>query len=507
MMKLRRGAGDDRGSLPMVMMVTFVGLALSAAFLPTIVRQVVATRSFVDRDTALNGARIGMDVVMARVAAASEKVAEGDIRGLLEDLPKCVVEGDAGLSAAGEKLAYKVTITYYDENDVELACPLTKVVPKTAKLESQGIGTLNLAKAGESPKYGSRTLNGTYTFAIDNSNVDGGAIRISSSTIGDLCMDGVQKSPAPGAAIVMRKCDGGSTQQFQYTKELYIRLVNSETTTATKGMCLYAGADAHKSGTGTVFQPCPSGTAIATQFQWSLDGNSVMHSAGPDRKVESLCLNLKTASKVDTPLQLGTCSAGATVNVWRFDPGVGAGMAGEETYQLVNYAQFSRCLDVTNKDTGYAYMIAWFCKQDPSGVVEWNQIWVHPIPVEPATEKEGPVVVTNSGTKYCLKSPLKSESWVTAEKCPTNLSVSALPDRLIWKVRHQDKTYTKSYRIEDRAGLCLQPTDLAKATKDTTHSDGTSRIKVAVCSASELQKWNAPANLSGFSPIGDITEK
>ncbi|MBO3735905.1 ricin-type beta-trefoil lectin domain protein [Actinoplanes flavus] len=497
MMKLHRRAGDDRGSLPMVMMVTFVGLALSVAFLPTIVRQVVTTRSFIDRDTALNGARIGMDVVMARVAAASEKVAQGDVRGLLEDLPKCLVEGDAGVSAAGEKLAYKVTITYYSESGKKLDCPL-KETPKTARLESQGFNS-------RSP--GSRILDGTYTFAIDNSNVDGGAIRISSSTIGDLCMDGVQKSPAPGAAVVMRRCDGGSTQQFQYTKELYVRLVNSETATAAKGMCLYAGADAHKSGTGTVFQPCPSGTAIATQFQWSLDGSSVMHSAGPDRKVENLCLNLKTASKVDTPLQLGSCGASGTLNVWRFDPGVGAGMAGEETYQLVNYAQFSRCLDVTNKDTGYAYMIAWFCKQDPSGVVEWNQIWVHPIPVEPATEKDGPIVVTKDNVKYCLRSPLTGESWVTTERCPSNLSVAALPDRLIWKVRHQDKTYTKAYRIEDRAGLCLQPTDLAKATKDTTHSDGTSRVKVAACGASELQKWNAPANLSGFSPIGDVTER
>ncbi|WP_328460891.1 RICIN domain-containing protein [Actinoplanes sp. NBC_00393] len=494
----------------MAMMIITVGVVLSVALLPVIVRQVTTTRSFIDRNAALSGAQIGMDVVLARIAAAADT--DDESKGLLEDLPRdCVFTGDAGVAGTGEKLSYEVTIHYYDENNVELPCPLTKA-PRSAKIESKGYGTLNQAATGSDATYGSRTLAGTYTFTLDNTNIDGGAIRVSSSTVGNLCMDAGSTTPAAGTAVKMKLCDGSSTQQFQYTKELYLHLVNSETDANPNGMCLHSGAT-HSSGNAVVLQPCPTGTAIVTQYQWSLDGNSAMHSTSPTQSVESLCISLKNANKVDSTLQLGGCGANGSTNVWRFDAGVGAGMAGEETYQLVNYSQFSRCLDVTNKSVGYAYMIAWFCKQDPKGVVEWNQIWVHPIPVAPATQKLGAIVVTNSGTKYCLKSPLKAttDSWVTTEKCPSNYTnVDALKvsnPNLVWNVRHNTGSYTTSYRIEDTKGFCLQPTDLTNAPKETLHSDGTSRVKVAVCNSSELQKWNAPANLTRRTPLSDVKEK
>ena len=48
------------------------------------------------------------------------------------------------------------------------------------------------------------------------------------------------------------------------------------------------------------------------------------------------------------------------------------------TGQLVNYQQFSRCLDVTNHLWNSDYMIVWFCKQAPDGTVPWNQKWTLP---------------------------------------------------------------------------------------------------------------------------------
>jgi hypothetical protein len=502
-MKLYRHSGDDRGSLPMALMVVSIGLVLSVALLPLIVRQVTSTRTLVDRNTALAGARIGLDVVMAQIAAAAL-----DNAGRVEDLPDCTVSGDAGV--AGEKLEYVVTIQYYDTSGEPMDCPLTKP-PATAKLSSKGLGTLDISESGGSdPVYGSRTLSANYDFELNNENIDGGPIWISSSTAGKVCMDSGSKTPTSGTVVKMQLCNGTTTQQFQYTKELYLHLVNSETAAAPNGMCLFAG-DTHAANNDVVLRPCPTG-AIVPVYQWSLDGSSLLRSTSPTQAVESLCISLKTANSANTALKLASCAATGTLMVWRFDYGVGAGMAGKDTYQLVNYSQFSRCLDVTNQSPTYAYMIAWFCKQDPKGKVDWNQIWVHPQPVDPATEKRGPVVVTKSNVKYCLKSPLKATttSWVTVVQCPANvatLAVSALPKELVWNVRYYTGSYTTSFRIEDNAGLCLQPTDLTKATKDTTHTDGTSRIMVAVCNSSELQKWNAPPNLSPDSRLSGIKEQ
>jgi hypothetical protein len=270
----------------------------------------------------------------------------------------------------------------------------------------------------------------------------------------------------------------------------------------------------HAAGRALVFQPCPAaGGTINPLYQWSLDNSSFLKSTSATRTVENYCASLTTANRNDSAVQLGACSSNTAVNVWRFDAGVGAGMAGEETYQLVNYAQFSRCLDVTSRNTGSTYMIAWFCKQDPNGVVDWNQTWYHPVPVAPAVEKHGVIYIITGGTRYCLRSPLQATttSWVTVTStgCPqTNTaSLAGISKNLLWNVRRDTGTYTTSYRIEDSSGFCLQPTDLRTGVRNVDlHADGTSKVKVATCSRTELQKWNAPPDISSSSPITDIHE-
>ncbi|BCJ42118.1 hypothetical protein GCM10010168_65040 [Actinoplanes ianthinogenes] len=508
-MRWHRRSGDDSGSLPIAMMVVSTGLVLSIAVMPMILRQFTTARAMADRSTALAGARIGLDVVMARIAAAAYGAT-----GLLEDLPPCTVSGDVGVGQ--EKMEYIVHVTYYDKSGNVLTCPL-KTAPKTAKLTSEGLGSLNTAPAGSAPQYTSRSLEGTYTFALDNDTrkATGGSIRVDTSSVGNLCMDAVSKTPVAGAPVKARLCDGSSTQQFRYTEELYIKLVNSETDTYPNGMCVY-GTTAHANGKAIVLQACPaSGGTIVPDYQWSLDNSSALKSTSPTGGVENYCINLTTASKVDTPLILNSCGSNASLNVWRFDAGVGAGMAGEDTNQLVNYSQFSRCLDVTGRSVTATYMIAWFCKQDPNGVVDWNQTWYHPMPNDSAKEfeKKGVIYISTGGKRYCLKSPLvaTSSSWVTVTTtgCPqtTTTSLTGIPTELIWNVKHNTGSYTTSYRIEDSKGLCLQPTDLATGVKNVDlHADGTSKVKVAVCSSNELQKWNAPPDISNSSPLSDVTE-
>ncbi|MEV6342371.1 ricin-type beta-trefoil lectin domain protein [Actinoplanes sp. NPDC051851] len=496
-MTRRRG---DEGSLPMAMLVITVVMSLSAFLVPIVLRQIKSTQNLDQRNAALSAAETGLDMMMARVRAASDSSQSG----YLENLPPCTLSGDGGVSATSERLTYAVTLTYLDQDSAALACPTTDV-PTTAVVTS--IGTSGSAK---------RTLTATYIFSTSNTNIPGGQIRIASSTLGNQCMDSTTtKAPTAGTAILMATCDGSSRQQFGYTSDLYLKLINSESSSATSGMCLYAGST-HTSGNALVFQACPS--VRTTTFQWSLDGSSMFHSTSSASAVESLCVRVTTPGSTSVKtVTLGSCTVSTTTTVWRSATGVGAGMAGDSTNQLVNYAQFSRCLDVTSKSMSATYMIAWFCKQSPSGVVDFNQQWVHPVPVVPAVSASGPIIVnntsstsnSNSGTAtndYCLQSPgtATSTSWVTVTACKT--AVTKALSTLQWTVYHDTGDYGTSYRIMDYLGYCLQPTDQASTTSNDFHSDGTSKVKVAVCNTSELQKWNAPANISQPTPLTNLTE-
>jgi hypothetical protein len=113
---------------------------------------------------------------------------------------------------------------------------------------------------------------------------------------------------------------------------------------------------------------------------------------------------------------------------------------------------------------------------------------------------------------YCLKSPLSaaSNAYVTVVACPNGSSNASLkaPDTssgLIWTVYHDTGAYATSWRILDTAGLCLTPTDQNAVPKDV-HTDGTSKVKVAVCSSNDLQKWDAPANTNVPTPLTNLNE-
>jgi hypothetical protein len=492
---------DDRGNLPMAMLVITIGLVSSAMLTPVVVRQFTSTRNLVDRNIDLAAAQAGLDVMMARVRAASDSTQNG----LLEDLPSCTLDGNAGLGGTAPTLTYHVTIGYLDQDGNTLSCP-TSVVPTTATVTS----------TGTSGTGASRTLIATYLFTTSNTNIPGGAIRIDTSSAGALCFDaGSAKSPAAGTQITMQTCNGGSRQQFGYTSDLYLKLVNSESTTATFGMCLYAGTpvttgtQTHKSGDYLNFRACPS--SRSGLWQWSLDGSSQFHSTNTAQAIESLCINVQTPGTIGSLVVLGSCGTSLTNDIFRSETGVGAGMAGDSTNQLVDYAQFSRCLDVTGQSTSASYMIAWFCKQSPTGGVDWNQQWVHPTPAAPAVAATGNIIVTKSSVKYCLKSPLSTASniYATVVACPagsTTAATAVTDSGLIWTVYHDTGDYGTSYRIMDTAGYCLTPTDLNATPKDV-HTDGTSKVKVAVCSNNDLQKWNAPPNINRPTPLTNLTEQ
>jgi Ricin-type beta-trefoil lectin domain len=506
-----RGAADprDRGSLPMALLVTLVSMSLSAVLVPVVVNQITTNRVLDSRNDALQAAQSGIDAALGQLRRATNAAGKGD----LEQLPPCLLTGNADLDEPGTlpRLRYRVTITYYRAPTDGTAqpqaqgCPPTDV-PITAQLTATGGRTD--AAAGPAPgSTGTRTLDATYTFKTNNENITGGAIRLAAPTANPLCMDaGSETSPAAGTAVTMQPCKSGgsSDQRFAYTADLSIRLVGSETVAAPKGMCLDAPLP-HANGTAVTFQPCLDRTP---RQQWSLDNSSQFRDTPNGVGLGSFCFNLENNVGAAGRIVLGACNSVSNKTIFRPQDGVGAGMASINTGQVVNYRQFSRCLDVTDHVPTRPYMIVWFCKQAPDGNVSWNQKWTLP-PVTTSADNAVAERIRTAGTNnpgYCLRSPgsTAANQYVTMSPCA--LTGELTDPALKWTMYGDTGDYATSYRIVDSYGYCLTPTDLTVPFPDT-HTDGTAKAKVAVCTSSEMQKWNAPANLNQPLALTDLREQ
>ncbi|GAA2522212.1 RICIN domain-containing protein [Winogradskya humida] len=511
---------SDEGSMAMAMMVTLVAMTLTAGLVPLVLNQLNTTRTVDARTVSLDAAQAGIDAAVGQLRGSTSLTTLTDgttkLVGSLLSLPPCLVSGTAdpiaGITSSVAVLRYNVKIAYYgvpdaatDETPTLLSCPTALLplttVPSTAVLTSTGssspTGSLDQGSTN------TRTIQATYTFKVNNENITGGAIQLAAPTTNPLCMDaGPTASPAAGAAATVALCKtgGSSDQRFAYTTDLAIKLIGSETSAAPTGMCLEAPVP-HATDGAVTFQPCAG--RVAKQ-QWSLDDNSNFRGTGNGVSLDSFCLNAKTAGSAG-PIVLGSCSGTTNKNVFRSQAGVGAGMASATTKQLVNYKQFSRCLDVTNFDytnKNVGYEIVWYCKQAPDGNVPINQQWVLPaISLDLATAVTGRI---RTPAGYCLKTPTTTAGYVTMAAC--TLTGILTDPNLGWKVYGDTGNYATSYRIVDANGYCLTPTDLTVANPDT-HSDGTAKVKVAPCTSSELQKWNAPANFNQPLAVTNTQEK
>jgi len=489
-------AAGDGGSLPMALLVSLVGMSLTAALVPVVVGQVISTRTVSGRTQALDAAQAGIDAALGQLRAAT---ASGTPKvGELERLPPCVMTGRQEVDG----LRYRVTIAYYglpddaaDPTPLLLDCPPLDV-PVTATLTATGTGSSAGSLAVGDPD--SRSIEATYTFKTTNANITGGAIQLAEPIVDPLCMDG---GTTP---VTMQLCDAGgsSDQRFAYTTDLAIKLVASETAADTAGLCLDAPLP-HSSGGSVTLQPCLGRTA---RQQWSLDNNSNFRGTTDGVNLDNFCINLRNAGLVGSQLMLGACGNLHNQRTFRPQTGTGAGMASAATGQLVNYKQFSRCLDVTNHRWDWEYMIVWFCKQAPDGNVPWNQKWTLPTVVAPAvmTAPERIRTAGSGNPGACLRTPTSTTEFVTMSLCP--LTGALTDDRLKWTVYGDTGTYATSYRIIDTNGYCLAPADLTVANPEV-HADGTAKLKVVPCTSSELQKWNAPADFNEPLVLTNTKEK
>jgi hypothetical protein len=497
---------EDRGSLPLAMMLTLVGTSLSTLMVPVVIGQLRVTASTIERAKALHAAQAGVDVVMGGIRASG-----GSIFNLI-----CLPAADPLLGRPGSGLPgrFRVSVEFQNATRGALPCPSRTshllTAPSYAVITSTGTAQGVTGDPFDPGK--SRTLTATYVFRFTNENIKGGLVKFYGGTY---CLDAGSGSPAVGAIVTTQPCNPGSARQtFVYTTDLTLKLVSSKTAANPQSMCIDSGASP-VSGTLLRFQTCGTATSVPYHQRWNLnDGSNFqsteLTSAGVLR-LGAFCMHAKAGSTPGAFMELLGCG-GASDNTRTFAPEatVGAGAA-DAPYQLVNFKQFGRCVDVTNFDTKLP-LIVWPCKQapTPSGVA-WNQRFSVPLAPDRKGTVSGPITTydnTKTFKTYCLTTfdPHGAPHFVLMRQCPTGEDPN-----VTWEVSYQAATYGASYVIKDRHGRCLSPTDLddpALPPGDRFHgSTIVSKLTTAVCNESKLQKWNAPPNTGDPSPLMNIGEK
>ncbi len=510
MLRIRPGGPgrgtDDTGSLVLALMLTLVGIMLTAILVPVVLTQVRSTRAYIQRSHALHAAQSGLDVALGRIRAANN----GDGTGKLAGLPCGPIAGTVG---DGGVARYEVTIDYVatdprGQTDEWVAANHilclpgggTFPTPRYALLRSLGTDV----PTGAIGTVARRSLRGTYRFRTTNENIAGGPIHVYKTTTTDLCMDAGSASPTATTALRLQVCVPGSlSQRLAYQDNLTLVLVSSKTVTNPLGMCLDAGTP-HSVGAVVRFQPCAA--VLKPQQQWSINDSANFMGTTDGDTLDDYCFNAQTPGSAGSFVILSrtTCDQ-AYNNVATFNPEatVGAGAAGASSNQLVNYQQFGRCLDVTEHQVSYGYLIAWPCKQAPDPTnVSWNQKWLLPAILPGAPSSVGRITTNPSSTLYCLRSPgsIAANKYVEVIVCPTG----PLPLNMTWTVYGNTGDYATSYRIRDSYGFCLAPSGPADL-----YPKGllVSKIVVATCGSTTAQKWNAPADLKESLPLQDIGER
>lgn len=509
---------DERGSLPMAMLVILVGMALAALLIPMVISQNSVTRFDVRRAQSLQAAEAGLDVALGLIRSASD----ADGNGVPSKLPCNTATGTVAGTDGG---SYSVSIAYYVNNPSgqgadwqqanAMTCssgygvfdkPTDSFVPSFALLTSTG--TDGSTEPG-------RTLQATYVFKTTNSNIAGGALPMFSepNTTDSYCMDA--GSPIRvGNAVGLQACPSDPTQvpdqqKWAYNQNLSLQLTATIGDTTLNpdgtGLCLDTSSSTHNAGVGLVVEPCalvPSGShkgAAVWNQEWSIDDSAHFEGAKSDYSdIDGWCID--AASQPVAQLTLQTCAGGTTdpSQAWNPTPTVGAGQAGATNGQLVNFLLFGRCLDVTNQsvdtgDNGGSFLILYPCKQNPDPTkVAWNQRWTSvPIPGG-STVQWRTYYQDDSSQPYCLTSPGSAGGDVYVSSCS---SVNKSAANQAWKsFAEQDAdgnqlSYSLKYTVQDSTGLCL-----AQGPNDDQYNDNL-KVIVTGCDGTAGEKWNADPNV------------
>lgn len=499
--RVRRPTGDT-GSMPLAMLLTLVGVSLSALLASLAMTHVTSTRAATTRMQAEHAALAGLEVVLGHIRGVTRSGGYGTISTL-----PCPGSGRVAIeSTPAASISYRTWVTYYSSRNVTLACPLG-AAPAYARVRSEGSAPGGAAK---------RTLEARYTFQSTNANILGGLIHVHQEQKHDVdrCLDG--GAMTVGTVVTIGDCTAGSERQlFAYTPQLTVKLVGANATSYPEGLCV-DGVPAPAAR--VTLQRCVS--PPAEQQRW-LYNNHTNFEGVTGSSGNGFCWNAQAPGQSGFPVVMDNahCNEGPYTNQYNFFPdfSVGAGAAGVASGQLVNFGQFGRCIDTPwHAEAGNrkpAFVQAWPCKQTPNPQdVAWNQRWTQD-PVGGDRVRISAISPSSVGYyqpagDWCLTSPHSSDpgAYVDAQSC----TQTVLADAMKWTVAGLLDNYQDSYQIRDFWGDCLAAADLESTDKHarTDYVDfPIMKLVVQPCSDSALQKWNADPNALVSNGLEDFTER
>ena len=511
---------EDRGSIPMVMLIILLCVSLSAVLIPRFITQSNATRADNVRMHALNAAETGLQSALGLVrSAVNPLTGQGDRTKLPCGSQITGTVNDTSVNS--DKSQYRVSLVYYDADprgqsaswlaaNLISCSSLATTTPSYVTFASTGTNNAAFGQPGD------RTLTATYVIRTDNQNIPGGLIPNyydGASSYLNLCMDAGSGNPTTGTTVTAQLCQNNvpDQQKFTYQNNLTI-VLNASVTSTSPGLCLQADS----SGVITLQTCITSTSSNASQLytqQWSFNDNARFQATTSSGGLGSQCLVQQTQDFAGSALVLGSCSLPERQGAWLPTPAAGAGMAGPNTNQVVNFKQFGRCIDL--QQFGLANpLIAWPCKQTPSGAPGWNQRWTYnqatkTLSMNYSSANGG---LGNITTPYCALAPSSGASGpalrVKVEACPD--PSAATPSELQWTSHTSSSdSYRDKYTYVDFAGRCLTPssTDLYVTGAAANAANNVSYIVVAPCDGSLQQKWNGDPYVLLASPLRDANEK
>ncbi|BEP15213.1 hypothetical protein acdb102_35240 [Acidothermaceae bacterium B102] len=515
--RARSGSAQDEGSgLILVFLVMLISSALSLVLLEGAVSMAKQTSANNKRVTSLSAAQAGLDAGLGQIRdAVNILTGTGDVSAIPCTVAGGQVGGTNNPSQGTTTGSYTVTVAYFASDPTaqsdlwrsnsanQINCPSGShpdKVPSFALIRSTGVSA-----AGKP-----RSVQSTYIFTTSNQNISGGLIHVAGggqSGIPDLCPDAGSAHPSVGDLVTMQTCDANDQgQRWAYQSDLSLLLTSTTNDVTPKTpMCIQAsGTPTAPSGTVLKMASCtgqPVSTTPSILQQFSYDDNGQFESSnysGTTPKLSGYCWKVTSPNTIGSGMTIGGCG-----QAWRPEAAVGAGMAGAGTSQVVNYQEFGRCIDATNQDPNYSFMIAYPCKQSPNPAsLTWNQLYSWN-----STTKSISTHDTANGITYCLTSPMAQQAtptvpgpFVRLNPCP---STTPLPANMQWNEIFNTGNYLTSWVIQDgeNPALCLGLGLTGTGTPSASGLGEWDSLYVQTCDGSLEQKWNAPPNV----PAGSLT--
>lgn len=541
---------DREGGVAMLTAILFI---IIMAGVSTIILGVVSSQSipsYLDQKgtKTVYSAQAGIQAALSIIRSGSTLDAtSGNYYGDPKKMPCAITGTTNGLSDGN---SYSVTIAYFTTDPTgqsatwitsnQLACKTgtlaqygtsnygLSVTPKYALITSAGAASQIPVVTTQA----NRSITALYTFQVSTANILGGLIFNNGSTA---CMQAAAASAGKTITFVAASsCSSTGTnaalQLWSYTTNWQIALTSTEVggVVTTASLCITGPTASGGATQNALLQTCKSSTSSSRWNQlWSWTGSYTWQGenstiTGPASTEWLSPPYADGTSPIGKNLQV--VNATSTIGTMAPTAQVGAGAASYGKDQIVNYAQFGRCTDVTNQpqpDTDAYPMIVYPCKQDPTGGttnITWNQLWYYcevgdascDTTVDPANQQIYVLYNNSTSSKYCLTTPSETATNprpTTPATTATNqypyfaacATTGALAGQQNWDRVYVGDDYLDSYLFVDNYGRCLE------TNSSTVFSGDIDYMTVNSCNGADYQKWNAPPTYTD-STVGGYRE-